>query len=316
MILNRLNKAARNALVELLPGLAQRWRHHRDRRRRQTIQEILANPAAPSSARGEHDFALLQERYPGIPVGDYYDPRTCWKRAAQRAIKLGDLVPGNLRTAEVLEVGCGDGLTGHLLASSGHHVILSDMDDWRDERSRSLPFVKAVLEEGLPFPDASFDFIFSYESFEHFKDPAKCFAELTRLCRPGGTAYFEFGPIYASAWGLHAYTTLKMPYAQYLLSEAFISRQIGELGISDLNREMFTLQPLNKWRIDDFMRLFCSPGWRIDNVTTGGPAEFLPLVRQYPEAFRGRNLSFEDIVTQWIMIALRRESVSADAPAV
>jgi SAM-dependent methyltransferase len=51
----------------------------------------------------------------------------------------------------------------------------------------------------LPFPDDSFDVVFSYSVFQHFtKDEAvRSLAEIGRVLRPGGTSVLQF----ANVWG-------------------------------------------------------------------------------------------------------------------
>ncbi len=43
-----------------------------------------------------------------------------------------------------------------------------------------------AVGESLPFPDASFDLVFSIAVLEHVRDPARVMAEALRVCRPGG----------------------------------------------------------------------------------------------------------------------------------
>ena len=55
-------------------------------------------------------------------------------------------------------------------------------------RSRRLPnaeFIVAGAEE-LPFPDASFDRVWSIHAFHHWEDQTKGLAECRRVLRPGG----------------------------------------------------------------------------------------------------------------------------------
>ncbi len=125
-------------------------------------------------------------------------------------------------------------MCGYLLSCYGHSVYLSDMEDWRAPQAQQLEFLQTEIEAGLIWPDEYFDFIYSYNTFEHLKDPKTALTELLRVTKRGGLIYLNFAPLYASAWGLHAYRTLKIPYIQFLFSEAFIQAQ-KPLLITSLN---------------------------------------------------------------------------------
>jgi SAM-dependent methyltransferase len=87
----------------------------------------------------------------------------------------------------VLAVGCGDGteaaVLGELLEST---VVGVDVEDefHPDARGR----VELVLADArrLPFPDGSFDLVFSYHALEHIPEPEKAVREMRRVVRPGG----------------------------------------------------------------------------------------------------------------------------------
>jgi SAM-dependent methyltransferase len=282
-------------------------RRMRDARVRTEIEGILSRQAPPDTARAERDFPRLQAEFNGVP--EYaYDPHTLWKRGSERALTVAELPRDPNRRGRILEVGCGDAMAGYMLSIHGHDVVVSDMDDWREPRAKSLEFCRRILEEGLPYDDASFDLIFSYNSFEHFADPGKCFAELTRLTKPGGIVYLSYGPLYASPWGLHAWSSLNMPFPQFLFSETFIQERLRQTGVNDLGKQTDSLQPLNKWRFRQFCDLWTNEKWQIVNFGTWSPDEFLPLITRYPECFSGRGLTFDDVMTQAIHVTLRRQA--------
>lgn len=51
---------------------------------------------------------------------------------------------------------------------------------------KNIEFVKASLAS-LPFPDNKFDLVVSSGVLHHTTDPGKCFKEMTRILKPGGT---------------------------------------------------------------------------------------------------------------------------------
>ena len=271
------------------------------------INSILSRRSAPRSYDSDELFEKLQRAYPprtGYGFGMYGN----WKRGVERGLSMlnrFDL----LRSAglDVLEAGCGDGMAGHALRGYGHDVTLVDIDDWRDERVRDLEFVKCDMCKGIPLAPDHFDLVYSFNTFEHIDAPPEALENLIRVCKRGGLIYLEFGPLYASSWGLHAYSTIHMPYSQFLFSEAFLKDKIKELGIYDLGKERSELQPLNMWRPGKFMDLFNRSGCEMIWVSELSDLSNLAYVRRFYKAFTGRGLRFEDITTQALYVALRKK---------
>src|SRR5438876_500647 len=51
-----------------------------------------------------------------------------------------------------------------------------------------IPVKVANIEEGLPFPDGTFDYVFSKSNIEHLQHPGRMLRECYRVLRPGGVA--------------------------------------------------------------------------------------------------------------------------------
>ena len=274
------------------------------------VEEILVRREPPQCSNSEAAFERLQAEYAGVP--EYgYDALSTWKRGADRAAALLTLDP-KLKSpgARILDAGCGDGMTAYLLATFGHEATVSDAEDWRDARARSLPFVEGDLAKPGLTPENHFDLVCTYNSFEHFSDPGTVLQQLVRACVPGGMLYLEFGPLYCGPWGLHAYRTLRMPYPQFLFSRGFIGKKLDELGIEDLGRKRTSLQPVNGWRLAQFRDLWARSGCEVLRcdvkwVDTG----LLRLIKEFPEAFRGRELTLEDVLAQSLTVLLRRPAI-------
>lgn len=62
--------------------------------------------------------------------------------------------------------------------------------------------VIAACGEQLPFPDCSFDVVYSANVLEHVEDPARVLYESIRVLRPCGTLHFEI-PNFLSYWEGH-----------------------------------------------------------------------------------------------------------------
>ena len=300
-----LIRESRRLARQALDGIGNCRRHWHRARLRQRVERLLASDLPHRFYDDEATFERLQARYPKKP--DYgYDLLSAWRRGVERTGRLirhlGISDPG----VRILEVGCGDGMVSAMLHGFGHDVTLCDFDDWRDERARDLPFVRANVDEGADLPESSFDVVCSYNAFEHFGNPASTLGHLVPLLRPGGRFYTEFGPLYASPWGLHAYTTINVPYPQFLFSRSFNERMLKKVGIRSLGRDTDRLQPLNEWRVRRFDELWRSVGCEMIHYESGESTEFLDLVLEFPHAFCGIDLHYEDLVTQHVSVTLRR----------
>src|SRR4051812_16034494 len=95
---------------------------------------------------------------------------------------------------EVLDVACGPGLVACEVAKVARHVIGLDltpaMIEQARERQQSLGLNNLTWVQGdaqpLPFPDATFPRVVTRYSFHHFTDTKGVFAEMVRVCKPGG----------------------------------------------------------------------------------------------------------------------------------
>ena len=251
---------------------------------------------------GEKEFETLQNRY--SPRPEYkYDEYHNWARGVDRAKQLMSLDNKfTIKPLSVFEMACGDGMVGRILHDYGHKVVQQDLEDWRDLRARKLAFIKSDLAELIPIPKNRFDLIFSYNSFEHIPNPKLTLNELTRICKPGGMIFLEFGPLYNSPWGLHAYKSLKMPYPQFLFSREFLKEKLREIGIRDLGKELDDLQPLNKWRFSQFETLWQKSELTLLRKELGRDYSHLNIINKYPENFSSYNLTIDEVSIQWIRV--------------
>jgi SAM-dependent methyltransferase len=103
----------------------------------------------------------------------------------------------SIRGCEVLDIGCGLGAIDELLVSAhgARSVVGIDIDPallaQMDERIAraglgSRVTSMCVMPGPLPFPDASFDVVFSKDSLVQIQQKAALFAEVHRVLRDGG----------------------------------------------------------------------------------------------------------------------------------
>jgi SAM-dependent methyltransferase len=109
-----------------------------------------------------------------------YTHNTLWRRYVGRLQALVATLP---RDARALEVGCGGGMLQHMMPRYiGVDIATSA------ERFMQQPFVAASATR-LPFPDQTFDVVWSIWTLEHVIDPAGMLAEMQRVVRSGGFVF-------------------------------------------------------------------------------------------------------------------------------
>lgn len=99
------------------------------------------------------------------------------------------------RGKDVLEVGCGIATDGLEFAKNGANYVGVDLTPHSIELAEErfglfgVPgrFQVANAEEGLPFPDCSFDHVYSFGVIHHSPVPEKIVQEIHRVLRKGGT---------------------------------------------------------------------------------------------------------------------------------
>ena len=119
-----------------------------------------------------------------------------WFAQAPGGRPFSALIPfERLRGKRVLEVGCGSGAHARLLAESGCDLTCVDITQAGVEMTRrrlSLYGLEADVRrmdaERLEFPDASFDFVWSWGVIHHSADTPRVAGEIARVLKPGGEA--------------------------------------------------------------------------------------------------------------------------------
>ncbi|HVS89506.1 MAG TPA: class I SAM-dependent methyltransferase [Candidatus Acidoferrum sp.] len=98
----------------------------------------------------------------------------------ERAASLG--LPAG---AHVLDAPCGSGALTVALAERGFAAVGADVDKGAAANLGSA-FVQVNLDSPLPWPEQSFDAIFSTEGIEHLENHFSFLREICRILRPGG----------------------------------------------------------------------------------------------------------------------------------
>jgi ubiquinone/menaquinone biosynthesis C-methylase UbiE len=97
----------------------------------------------------------------------------------------------------VLDCGCGPGsITLGIAERVGHGTVIGvDINESQVELSRKSAVERGIINVSfrpasayeLPFPEASFDAVFSNALFEHLREPNRALQEFRRVLRQGGT---------------------------------------------------------------------------------------------------------------------------------
>jgi SAM-dependent methyltransferase len=86
----------------------------------------------------------------------------------------------------VLDIPCGEGALWARLQAAGVEVHGADLVP-PPSPLPGVPFVRADMNERLPFPDGAFDALACVDGIEHLERPFDFVRECRRVIRPGGT---------------------------------------------------------------------------------------------------------------------------------
>jgi len=119
---------------------------------------------------------------------------------------------------DVLEIGCGTGCDLLQFARHGARAMGVDVTPEHLRLARERVAGRAEVREGdataLPFPDQSFDYVYSHGVLHHIDQPRKVVEEIFRVLRPGGRfnvqvyafwswAHLSYRRQYGRQWKLH-----------------------------------------------------------------------------------------------------------------
>jgi SAM-dependent methyltransferase len=246
----------------------------------------------------------LQQRYRGAVSSDYgYDQDSLERRGAERVRVLRPLL--RQRGMSTLEIACADGMVSAHLAQTGVRATALDLSSALfDERARAAG-VRLVEADAaaMPFPDAEFDLVASFNAFEHLVDPEAVLRESIRVTKPGGVIYMLFGPLYWSAFGLHATLSIALPFCHVLFDRPGLEAYVAEHALQPIRFET-----LNGWSPGRFRDLWRRHAASLEpEVYREIPSlHGIDLVADYPSCFRSKIDAFDDILVGNIEARFRR----------
>lgn len=145
----------------------------------------------------------------------------------------------------------------------------------------------------LKFEDESFDFVFSHDAFEHVGSPEDVLREAMRVVRKGGYIYLDFGPIYYSPFGEHAYESIPVPYCQFLFTREMINNFAIQKGLQTID-----FNHVNGWSLEKYRRLWNKYSHVISKVRYYESIDLshLDVIRAYPSCFKSKSNYFENFI--------------------
>jgi ubiquinone/menaquinone biosynthesis C-methylase UbiE len=256
------------------------------------------------------DGELLEElasRYPVTGIQSYApgDVEQRGQTKARELVTLAQSVTGAGK--RFLEVGCYDGMVCHELQRLGQEATGIDVNSGAFDR-RALEQGVALLEMNameLGFADESFDFVFSYDAFEHIPNPGRALAEAVRVVRKGGYIYLSFGPLYFSPLGAHLMESINVPYCHLLFPQSVIADFINRKGLPRVDFDC-----VNRFSIQDFRHLWREQAGRLKKVIYEENRNYwsLDMVEQYPSCFRSKTGDFESLLVSDIRVLFKKVS--------
>jgi ubiquinone/menaquinone biosynthesis C-methylase UbiE len=247
----------------------------------------------------------LQNKYPWLVIDSKDYIQDDEKRGEQQAKYILHIISREkAKINNFLELGCGYGLLSYSLQKMGGTTTAIDINSTR--------FSEKGVREGvtflhmnaahLQFEDEKFDFIFSFNAFEHFPDPEAVLREAIRVVKAGGYIYLNFDPLYMSPWGLHEWNSITFPYCQFLFPLEQLKEFADEKGLKLL------LPHLNGWSVEKYRDL-----WRrySDKLETRQYQEryntsYLDLIRKYPSAFKSKTECFDNLIVSGIEVLFKK----------
>lgn len=270
--------------------------------RRETERVLAAAGNTPSNL-GEHELEILQGKYP-FPPEYGWDADTLDSRGRARAAELLKF-PGAGEAHSCLELGCWDGMVSCYLAARGKQATAIDYRDIGFDERAARQGVRLMQMDAanLRFDDGSFDFVFSYDAFEHVASPEAVLLEAARVLKKGGCLYLDFGPLYFSPFGEHAYDSITVPYCQFLFSRTLINDFAVRNGLKPID-----FDHVNGWSLERYRSLWAKHAGVLKRVRYFESVDLthLDLIRAYPSCFRSKSNHFDDFIVDNIKVLFRK----------
>jgi ubiquinone/menaquinone biosynthesis C-methylase UbiE len=245
---------------------------------------------------------------------------------------------GDLSGLKILDIGCGDMMMDIGLQSlnpahiTGIDVRVPDFDVLQHaEREVSVAGYAVPSDckdrlahrvyggKTLPFPDNSFDLVFSWGVFEHVSYPKITLSEARRVVKPEGRIFVVVWPWFHSFHGSHLVEYIPEPYFHLRRSERWVWEQLNQYLAShpELAEEhvrflrpegytgrSFLLEVM--WREYRALNRYSARRFLRDAVNLGLIAEKVEAqIEEHPTAPKVSSEVYADLVTAGSMVLFR-----------
>lgn len=280
----------------------ERYTRLKSRRARAEFERAATTPAW----LGWDELAQLQSHYPLRPTTYRYDPAGLEQTARQRISEMLRPVGRDKERLRVfLDLGTWDGTICDLLQKSGKEAYGIDVrvEGITESIKQGDARFAQMDVANLGFADNRFDFVFSYNSFEHFPDPERALHEAWRVTRPGGYIYLNFGPLYYTPRGAHQYDAISVPYCECLFPDELLAGFAAANGL-----EIKPFGWMNRWRYTQYRELFDGFSERLETVDYLEiyVPDAVELIERYPSCFRSKTDNFDDLIVSNIEVLFRK----------
>ena len=136
-----------------------------------------------------------------IHIGLYHEKNMPIFDASRKTVKtMAETIKNRDKNIRILDLGAGYGGAARYLAGTfGWHVVALNLSEKENERNRSMnkeqkldhliEVVDASFEK-IPYPDESFDVVWSQDAILHSGEREKVLTEVARVLKPGGEFIF------------------------------------------------------------------------------------------------------------------------------
>lgn len=201
---------------------------------------------------------------------EWRERRLNQERYQTERLEQVERIAGSLQHQIILDLGAGMGGFAVAAALGGATVAACELNrgyctiiKLRAERNGVRVPVYNAVGEALPFADASFDTIVSWDVIEHVRSPEEMLSELSRVLVPGGTALVTV--INRWAWKDPHYHIRGLNWLPRPWAERMIHRR-GRSKEGAAFQDMQRLSEMHYFTYPAFARLARRHGFRVHDI--------------------------------------------------